>query len=129
VPIPLEVQSRSIQVSPRVVHAFHAVPAFEDPNHRLLRHVVRLLTVTCDQDERAKELAMLGLEERLEGRSTRHVRPFAGRSIDHAMMKHLARRVRDCQRRRFLELIRERADIRDQARIEPFYAPQEDEAP
>jgi hypothetical protein len=45
------------------------------------------------------------------------------------MMKHLARRVRDCQRRRFLELIRERADIRDQARIEPFYAPQEDEAP
>ena len=38
---------------------------------------------------------MLGLEERLEGRSPRHVRPFARRSIDHAMMKHLATRVRD----------------------------------
>ena len=67
----------------------------EDPNHRLLRHVVCLLAVACDQDERAEELPMLGLEERLEGRSTCHVRPFAGRSIDHPLMKHLARRVRD----------------------------------
>jgi hypothetical protein len=128
-PIPVQIQSRPIQVSRRVVQAFHAVPAFEDPNHRLLRHVVRLLTVTCDQDERAKELAMLSLEECLECRSTRHVRPFAGRSIDHAMMKHPARRVRDGQCRRFLEVIRERADIRGGARIEQYYAPQEDEAP
>lgn len=95
VTVPVEVEGGAVEVRARLVQTRHTVPALEDPEHRLLSHVVSLLAVPGDQDQGAVEPSMLSLEERLEGRPTRRLRPVFGRSVDHPTMKHRSRALRD----------------------------------